>query len=91
VKPDPGAAPAGAGGSAAGAALTADQKKEFIQITDRLKLLTDRRALLLGRTGDEYVTSPPQDAREALAQRGSRISGGAGAFRPPKGRGKEGP
>jgi poly-gamma-glutamate synthesis protein (capsule biosynthesis protein) len=45
-------------GTAAG--LTADQKKEFIDVTDRLKLLTDRRALLLARTGDEYVTDPPK-------------------------------
>ena len=45
-------------GSAAG--LTADQKKEFIDVTTRLKLLTDRRALLLARTGDEYVTDPPK-------------------------------
>ena len=48
------------GGSAAVAVLSAEQKKEFIEITDRLKLLTDRRALLLGRTGDEYVTAPPK-------------------------------
>jgi poly-gamma-glutamate synthesis protein (capsule biosynthesis protein) len=40
--------------------LTAEQKKEFIEVTDRLKLLTDRRALLLARTGDEYVTDPPK-------------------------------
>jgi hypothetical protein len=39
--------------------LNADQKKEFIEITDRLKLLTDRRALLLTRVGDEYVETPP--------------------------------
>ena len=40
--------------------LTADQQKEFIDLTNRLKLLTDRRALLLARTGDEYVTDPPK-------------------------------
>jgi poly-gamma-glutamate synthesis protein (capsule biosynthesis protein) len=40
--------------------LTADQKKEFIDLTDRLKLLTDRRAQILARTGDEYVTDPPK-------------------------------
>jgi len=40
--------------------LTADQKKEFIDVTDRLKLLTDRRAQILARTGDEYVTDPPK-------------------------------
>ena len=40
--------------------LTPDQKKEFIEVTDRLKLLTDRRALLLTRTGDDYVIDPPK-------------------------------
>jgi poly-gamma-glutamate synthesis protein (capsule biosynthesis protein) len=40
--------------------LNADQKKEFIDLTSRLKLLTDRRALLLARTGDEYLTDPPK-------------------------------
>jgi hypothetical protein len=40
--------------------FTAGQKKEFIDVTDRLKLLTDRRALLLARTGDDYVTDPPK-------------------------------
>lgn len=40
--------------------LTADQKKEFIEGTTRLKLLTDRRALLLARTGDDYLTDPPK-------------------------------
>jgi hypothetical protein len=42
--------------------LTADQKKEFIEVTNQLKLLTDRRALLLTRTGDEYITDPPKMA-----------------------------
>jgi poly-gamma-glutamate synthesis protein (capsule biosynthesis protein) len=53
-----------AGPDANGAAtgLTAEQKKEFIEVTDRLKLLTDRRALLLARTGDDYVTDPPKVA-----------------------------
>ena len=40
--------------------LTGEQKKEFIELTTRLKLLTDRRALLLERVGDEYVTDPPK-------------------------------
>ena len=40
--------------------LTAEQKKEFIEMTSRLKLLTDRRALLLARTGDEYLADPPK-------------------------------
>jgi poly-gamma-glutamate synthesis protein (capsule biosynthesis protein) len=40
--------------------LTDEQKKEFIELTTRLKLLSDRRALLLARTGDEYLTDPPK-------------------------------
>lgn len=42
------------------APLGAEQKSEFIALTDQLKLLTDRRALLLARTGDEYLTDPPR-------------------------------
>ena len=42
------------------APLTAEQRKEFIAVTSRLKLLTDRRALILARAGDEYVTDPPK-------------------------------
>jgi poly-gamma-glutamate synthesis protein (capsule biosynthesis protein) len=42
------------------APLTEPQKKEFIEVTSRLKLLTDRRALLLARIGDEYVIDPPK-------------------------------
>jgi poly-gamma-glutamate capsule biosynthesis protein CapA/YwtB (metallophosphatase superfamily) len=50
-----------AGDASAGATVfTAEQKKEFVEVTDRLKLLTDRRALLLARTGDDYVTDPPK-------------------------------
>ena len=41
-------------------ALTPDQKKEFIVVTTRLKLLTDRRAQILARAGDEYVEAPPK-------------------------------
>ncbi len=41
-------------------ALTVAQKKEFIAVTNRLKLLTDRRALLLARVGDEYIIDPPK-------------------------------
>ncbi|MGA9069376.1 MAG: CapA family protein [Terracidiphilus sp.] len=40
--------------------LTTAQKQEFIETTNRLKLLTDRRALLLARVGDEYVIDPPK-------------------------------
>jgi poly-gamma-glutamate synthesis protein (capsule biosynthesis protein) len=46
--------------SAGGTGLTAEQKQEFIDVTNRLKLLSDRRKLLLDRTGDEYVTDPPK-------------------------------
>jgi poly-gamma-glutamate capsule biosynthesis protein CapA/YwtB (metallophosphatase superfamily) len=56
-----GANGAGTSGSATGPPdqLTAEQKKEFMEITDRLKLLTDRRGLILARVGDEYVEAPP--------------------------------
>jgi hypothetical protein len=40
--------------------LSQEEKKEFIEVTNRLKLLTDRRALLLARTGDDYVIDPPK-------------------------------
>ena len=40
--------------------LTPDRKKEFVELTSRLKLLTDRRAQILARTGDEYVAAPPK-------------------------------
>jgi poly-gamma-glutamate synthesis protein (capsule biosynthesis protein) len=43
-----------------GAGLTADEKKEFIEVTKRLKLLTDRRAQILARVGDDYVMAPPK-------------------------------
>jgi poly-gamma-glutamate synthesis protein (capsule biosynthesis protein) len=43
-----------------GAELTADEKEEFIDITKRLKLLTDRRAQILARVGDDYVMAPPK-------------------------------
>jgi poly-gamma-glutamate synthesis protein (capsule biosynthesis protein) len=42
--------------------LSADQKKEFIDLTKRIKLLTDRRAQILSRTGDDYVIAPPKIA-----------------------------
>ena len=41
------------------AGMTAEQKKEFIEVTDRLKLLTDRRNQILARVGSEYVEAPP--------------------------------
>jgi hypothetical protein len=46
--------------NAGAAGLTPEQKKQFIELTTRLKLLTDRRAQILARTGDEYVTAPPK-------------------------------
>ena len=46
--------------SAGGTLLTAEEKQEFIDVTSRLKLLSDRRKILLERTGDEYVTDPPK-------------------------------
>jgi poly-gamma-glutamate capsule biosynthesis protein CapA/YwtB (metallophosphatase superfamily) len=58
----PGGAPAdgnGAGAGASSSGLSADQKKEFIEVTDRLKLLTDRRGQILARVGDEYVEAAP--------------------------------
>jgi poly-gamma-glutamate synthesis protein (capsule biosynthesis protein) len=48
------------GDAADATGLSAEQKEEFIEATNRLKLLTDRRALLLARTGDDYVTDPPK-------------------------------
>ncbi|HVZ83302.1 MAG TPA: CapA family protein [Terracidiphilus sp.] len=41
-------------------ALTPDQQKEFVEVTTQLKLLSDRRAQILARTGDDYVTDPPK-------------------------------
>jgi poly-gamma-glutamate synthesis protein (capsule biosynthesis protein) len=52
------------GSSSAGATgLTAEEKKEFIAVTNQLKLLDDRRQQILGRTGDEYVVDPPKAAK----------------------------
>jgi hypothetical protein len=60
----PGANPADA--SASG--LSADQKKEFVELTSQLKVLTDRREKILARTGDEYVVDPPKfAARSSVA------------------------
>jgi poly-gamma-glutamate synthesis protein (capsule biosynthesis protein) len=61
--PPEGTAPSAATSPAAPSAtagLTPAQKKDFIGLTSRLKLLTDRRAQILARTGDEYVTAPPK-------------------------------
>jgi poly-gamma-glutamate synthesis protein (capsule biosynthesis protein) len=48
--------------------LTADQKKEFIELTTQLKLLIDRRAQILNRTGDEFLQAPPKLALKAAAR-----------------------
>ncbi len=39
--------------------LTDGQKKEFIEITETLKLLTDRREQIVSRVGSDYVEAPP--------------------------------
>ena len=57
---DSGAAPASASAQAPASGLSPEQQKEFVALTTQLKLLTDRRALLLARTGDDYVTDPPK-------------------------------
>ena len=41
-------------------AMSAEEKKEFIDLTSQVKLLTDRRAQILTRTGDDYITDPPK-------------------------------
>jgi hypothetical protein len=43
-----------------GQQLSADQKQEMIQVASRLQMLRHRRELLLARTGDEYVVTPPK-------------------------------
>ena len=42
-----------------GPQLSADQKKELIQVSNELQMLKHRRELLLARTGDEYLIAPP--------------------------------
>lgn len=42
------------------ASLPAEKKKKYLALTTQIKLLTDRRALLLNRTGDEYLIAPPK-------------------------------
>jgi len=46
--------------STAASPLTGAQKQQFIEVTNQLKLLDDRRRLLLARTGDEYLADPPK-------------------------------
>ena len=43
--------------------LTADQKKEFVQVSKRLEMFKHRRELLLGRTGDDFLIAPPEDRK----------------------------
>jgi poly-gamma-glutamate synthesis protein (capsule biosynthesis protein) len=40
--------------------LTPEQKQEYLDVTNQLKLLDDRRTILLDRTGDDFVTAPPK-------------------------------
>ncbi len=40
--------------------FTPAQKQGFIEITDQLKLLDDRRQQILTRVGDEYITDAPK-------------------------------
>jgi len=42
------------------ARLNAGQKRDYVELTKRIKLLTDRRAQILLRTGDEYAMPPPK-------------------------------
>ena len=39
--------------------LTAEQKREYIEVEKQLGLLQHRREVLLDRTGDDYVIQPP--------------------------------
>ena len=57
-------AAAGTSGAGAAAGMTPDQKKEFVELTNQIKLLTDRRAQILARAGDEYVIAPPKMAQK---------------------------
>jgi hypothetical protein len=45
-----------------GGELLDPYKKEFVELTNQLKLLDDRRQQILARTGDEYVMDPPKVA-----------------------------
>jgi poly-gamma-glutamate capsule biosynthesis protein CapA/YwtB (metallophosphatase superfamily) len=40
--------------------LTAAQQQEFIEATNQLKLLDDRRKQIVARVGDEYIADPPK-------------------------------
>jgi poly-gamma-glutamate synthesis protein (capsule biosynthesis protein) len=47
-----------------GAQVTAAQKQELAAATSRLKLLEDRRRVLLARTGNTFLTAPPSPKEE---------------------------
>ena len=40
--------------------LTSAEKREFIETTNQLKLLDDRRRLIVERVGGEYIVDPPK-------------------------------
>lgn len=44
---------------AAGTELTAEQKQDFLQVTQELASLKHRREIILDRTGDDFVIPPP--------------------------------
>ncbi|MFZ0743138.1 MAG: CapA family protein [Terracidiphilus sp.] len=53
--------PSGAANPGAPAtSLTPGQKQEFIEVTNQLKLLDDRRQQIVSRVGDEFITDPPK-------------------------------
>ena len=56
----PNQSPANEPDSSTASGLSTDQQKEFVEVATELKLLDDRRRLLLARTGDDYVTDPPK-------------------------------
>jgi poly-gamma-glutamate capsule biosynthesis protein CapA/YwtB (metallophosphatase superfamily) len=42
-----------------GPQLSAEQKQELVQVSSRLQMLKHRREILLARTGDDFLISPP--------------------------------
>jgi hypothetical protein len=40
--------------------LTGAEKQEFIDVANQLKLLDDRRKLIVARVGDEYIADAPK-------------------------------
>ena len=45
-----------------GGQLMDTYKQEFIELTNHLKLLDDRRKQIVARVGDEYIVDPPKVA-----------------------------